>query len=86
MTTTINGKLYRFGFWITQVDCSGVERSPIEAPKGCTQYYLGANGVVKSFNFEGVQYLTNHNYRDGLKMGPRLREFAPAPMKRDPAT
>ena len=63
VTTTINGKLYRFGFWITQVDCSGVERSPIEAPKGCTQYYLGANGVVKSFNFEGVQYLTNHNYR-----------------------
>ena len=51
---------------LTQVDCSGVERSPIEAPKGCTQYYLGANGVVKSFNFEGVQYLTNHNYRDGL--------------------
>ena len=64
VTTTINGKLYRFGFWITQVDCSGVERSPIEAPKGCTQYYLGANGVVKSFNFEGVHYLTNHNYRD----------------------
>ena len=50
--------------WGLQVDCSGVERSPIEAPKGCTQYYLGANGVVKSFNFEGVQYLTNHNYRD----------------------
>jgi len=68
VTTTINGKLYRFGFWITQVDCSGVERSPIEAPKGCTQYYLGANGVVKSFNFEGVQYLTNHNYRVCLRI------------------
>ena len=35
----------------------------IQAPSGCTQYYLGSDGVLKTFNFEGVQYLAKQNYR-----------------------
>ena len=47
--------------WITQIDCH--ERSIVEAPGGCSQYYFGREGVIKTFNFEGVQYLSNQNYK-----------------------
>ena len=35
----------------------------MEAPGGCTQYHFGNEGVIKSFNFEGVQYLGSQNYK-----------------------
>ena len=35
----------------------------MKAPAGCTQFHFGQAGIVKSFNFEGVQYLNNQNYR-----------------------
>eukprot|EP00095_Tigriopus_kingsejongensis_P008235 maker-scaffold591_size129331-snap-gene-0.19 protein:Tk08235 transcript:maker-scaffold591_size129331-snap-gene-0.19-mRNA-1 annotation:"hypothetical protein DAPPUDRAFT_305676" len=59
--TTVNSKSYKFGFWVTQVDCSS--QPIIEAPSGCTQYFMSTNGIIKTFNFEGVQYLANQNYR-----------------------
>ena len=52
---------WKFGMWITQIDCEA--SSMIQAPSGCTQYYLGSDGVLKTFNFEGVQYLAKQNYR-----------------------
>ena len=54
-------KPWKFGMWITQIDCETTTR--IQSPPGCTQYYLGTDGIVKTFNFEGVQYLANQNYR-----------------------
>jgi hypothetical protein len=33
--------------------------SSVLAPAGCTQFHFGSQGSVKSFNFEGVQYLNN---------------------------
>ncbi|XP_059095527.1 uncharacterized protein LOC131890237 isoform X2 [Tigriopus californicus] len=59
--TTVNSKPYKFGFWVTQVDCSS--QPIIEAPAGCTQYFMSSSGTLKTFNFEGVQYLANQNYR-----------------------
>lgn len=59
--TTVNSKPYKFGFWVTQVDCSS--QPIIEAPAGCTQYFMSTAGTLKTFNFEGVQYLANQNYR-----------------------
>ena len=41
--------------WITQIDCR--EASIVQAPGGCNQYYFGREGTLKTFNFEGVQYL-----------------------------
>lgn len=35
----------------------------MEAPGGCTQYHFGKEGILKSFNFEGIQYLGNQNYK-----------------------
>ena len=52
---------YKFGFWITQIDCS--VDSNLESPSGCTQYHQGEQGTIKTFNFEGAQYLTNQNYK-----------------------
>ena len=60
IVNTVTQKNYKFGFWITQIDCS-VETS-IAAPAGCTQFHLGDQGTIKTFNFEGVQYLANQNY------------------------
>ena len=42
---------YKFGLWITQVDC--FDGSSIMAPGGCTQFHFGMEGIIKSFNFEG---------------------------------
>ena len=35
----------------------------ISAPEGCTQYFLGEKGIIKSFNFEGSRYLNGQNYQ-----------------------
>ena len=35
----------------------------MEAPGGCSQYYFGKEGIIKTFNFEGVQYLAGQNYK-----------------------
>ena len=41
---------------IYQYECT----SPVLAPVGCLQYYIGASGEVKSFNYkEDVDELTN---------------------------
>ena len=58
---TVTRTRYKFGFWVTQIDCT--VDSNLEAPPGCTQFHLGDQGTIKTFNFEGVQYLTNTNYR-----------------------
>ena len=49
------------GIWITQINCA--EKSIVEAPGGCNQYYFGTEGIIKTFNFEGVQYLAGQNYK-----------------------
>ena len=49
------------GMWITQIDCT--ENSIVQAPGGCNQYYFGKEGIIKTFNFEGVQYLAGQNYK-----------------------
>ena len=53
--------LFKFGLWLTQMECGS--NSQLRAPDGCTQYYLAEDGIIKTFNFEGVQYLANQNYR-----------------------
>ena len=51
--TSVTAKIpYKFGLWITQVNC--YDGSSIKAPGGCTQYHFGSEGVIKSFNFEGI--------------------------------
>ena len=52
---------YKFGIWITQINCA--EKSVVEAPGGCNQYYFGKEGIIKTFNFEGVQYLAGQDYK-----------------------
>ena len=37
------------------------------APTGCAQYYVGEKGVVKSFNFEGLQYFVDQDIRICIK-------------------
>ena len=37
------------------------------APGGCTQLHFGLEGIIKSFNFEGVQYLNNQNYHSCIR-------------------
>ena len=49
------------GLWLTQIRCN--EATAVRAPGGCTQYHFGNEGVIKSFNFEGVQYLASQNYK-----------------------
>ena len=49
------------GLWLTQINCR--ESTAVQAPAGCTQYHFGNEGVIKSFNFEGVQYLASQNYK-----------------------
>ena len=49
------------GIWLTQINCK--EASIVEAPGGCAQYFFGKDGLIKSFNFEGVQYLAGQNYK-----------------------
>ena len=49
------------GMWITQINCHDV--SVVQAPGGCDQYYFGKEGIIKTFNFEGVQYLGGLNYK-----------------------
>jgi hypothetical protein len=40
-----------------------MEGSAVQAPGGCAQYHFGNEGIIKTFNFEGVQYLAGHNYK-----------------------
>ena len=35
----------------------------IQAPTGCFQYHFDTSGLMKSFNYEGGQYLNNQHYR-----------------------
>ena len=56
---------YKFGLWMTQINC--FEGSSLQAPGGCTQFHFGKGGVIKSFNFEGVQYLNNQNYKTCIR-------------------
>lgn len=56
---------YKFGLWITQIDC--FDGSSVMAPGGCTQFHFGMEGIIKSFNFEGVQYLNNQNYKSCIR-------------------
>ena len=65
ITSVTPGVPYKFGLWISQVDC--FEGSSIMAPGGCTQLYFGNDGVIKTFNFEGVQYLNNQDYRSCVR-------------------
>ena len=37
------------------------------APTGCAQYYVGEKGVIKSFNFEGLQYFVDQDIRICIK-------------------
>jgi len=61
VTTVHSNRPYKFGMWLTQINCK--ESSAVKAPGGCTQYHFGNEGVLKSFNFEGVQYLAAQNYK-----------------------
>ena len=61
---------YCLGIWITQINCNEAVGGSIEAPGGCTQYHFGDEGVIKSFNFEGVQYLGNQNYKICIRASP----------------
>ncbi|XP_042868471.1 uncharacterized protein LOC122250861 [Penaeus japonicus] len=55
------GLSYRWGLWITQVDCQ--LPSPIKAPPGCFQYYPEASGELKNFSFDDGQYYVDQHYR-----------------------
>ncbi len=68
ITTAFSSKPYKFGIWITQINCR--ELSVVQAPGGCTQYYFGRNGLIKTFNFEGVQYLAGQNYKICIRAEP----------------
>ena len=46
---------------------SFVSSSSYPAPRGCFQYFTNANGVIKSFNYDGGQYFNNLNYRICLR-------------------
>ena len=48
-----------------QIDC--YDGSSVMAPGGCTQLHFGLEGIIKSFNFEGVQYLNNQNYHSCIR-------------------
>ena len=61
ITTAQTSKPYKFGIWITQINCA--EKSIVEAPGGCNQYYFGKEGIIKTFNFEGIQYLAGQDYK-----------------------
>ena len=52
---------YKWGLWITQIFCDGTRT--IQAPTGCFQYHFDTSGLMKSFNYEGGQYLNNQHYR-----------------------
>ncbi len=54
---TVARNRYKFGFWVTQIDCS--VRSNLEAPTGCTQYHLG-DQVSALISAMLVQY---HNFK-----------------------
>ena len=61
VTTVHSNKPYKFGLWLTQISCK--EAPMVLAPGGCSQYHFGNEGVIKTFNFEGVQYLADQNYK-----------------------
>ncbi|CAL8114962.1 unnamed protein product [Orchesella dallaii] len=61
LVTVVRGRPYRFGVWLTQIDCSAF--NVLKAPEGCTQYFLAENGTIKSFNYEGYRYMNAQNYQ-----------------------
>ena len=65
ITSVTSNIPYKFGLWITQIDC--FDGSSVMAPGGCTQFHFGMEGIIKSFNFEGVQYLNNQNYKSCIR-------------------
>ena len=48
---------YNWGLWITQLPCDGSRL--LTAPTGCFQYFLESSGIIRSYNFQGDQYLNN---------------------------
>ena len=68
---------YKWGLWITQIFCDGTRTIQVDnqlrfmlneiynsqAPTGCFQYHFDTSGLMKSFNYEGGQYLNNQHYR-----------------------
>ena len=48
---------YNWGLWITQLPCDGSRL--LTAPTGCFQYFLESSGIMRSYNFQGGQYLNN---------------------------
>ncbi|KAK8405415.1 hypothetical protein O3P69_001751 [Scylla paramamosain] len=55
------GFSYRWGLWITQIDC--LIPSAIKAPAGCFQYFPDTAGEFKSFSFDDGQYYEDQHYR-----------------------
>ena len=48
---------YNWGLWITQLPCDGSRL--LTAPTGCFQYFLESSGIMRSYNYQGGQYLNN---------------------------
>ena len=48
---------YNWGLWITQLPCDGSRL--LTAPTGCFQYFLESSGILRSYNYQGEQYLNN---------------------------
>ena len=62
VTTKLQGSTdstqpYKWGLWITQIKCDGSR--PLEAPKGCFQYFTQSSGYFMSFNYQESAYLNN---------------------------
>ena len=62
------------GLWITQINC--MDESAIRAPDGCAQYYMGEKGVIKSYNFEGLQYFQGQQLNICLRPEPEMCQVA----------
>ncbi|XP_035714482.1 uncharacterized protein LOC118438397 [Folsomia candida] len=67
VVSVLKGKPYRFGIWLTQMDCAAF--NVLKAPEGCTQFFLSEVGTIKSFNFEGGRYLNGQNYQICIRSG-----------------
>ena len=66
VTTKVQGSTdstqpYKWGLWITQIKCDGSR--PLEAPKGCFQYFTQSSGYFMSFNYQESAYLNNQVIR-----------------------
>ncbi|XP_069953130.1 uncharacterized protein [Cherax quadricarinatus] len=68
VVTSVSHAVYRYGLWITQVSCT--RSDPLLAGSGCLQYFLASSGVIKSYNFEGHQYLNSQDYYICVRTAP----------------